>query len=127
MHSPIHIVFGTNAAFSHVPSFTKLAKALVSRSSDVVISIILHVNNVENVEKIISDLPAEVRARIKTFSVGEILPWKEVPSKGMMSLLWESGKAYGAVLAVSMNLRYQEAYSDTAIGHRMACSFSRGV
>ena len=118
MTSPsAHYVFGTTAAYSHVAPLTQLAASLVTLTPDLLISIILHTNNVSNATTLLQHLDAESRERIKLCSAGEKTAWRD-SSGAYMSLLESTGPLYAQILMVSWHRLRGRKSSKT--GHQMA-------
>ena len=95
-----HYVFATTASFSHVPPIINLCLALLTETPDLIISVILHVNNVDNSNNLASLQPTSVSDRLRLHSVGEKTSMKDATGT-YMTMVYKSGEAYGAILGVS--------------------------
>ncbi|ODN98410.1 hypothetical protein L198_03654 [Cryptococcus wingfieldii CBS 7118] len=98
-----HFVFGTTAAFSHVPPVISLALALLTSTPDLVISILLHKNNEENSLSIIEGTPQDVVSRLKLVLIGEKTEWNSV-SLSYIQMMELSGGEYAKILAASLSI-----------------------
>ncbi|WWC60992.1 uncharacterized protein I303_103569 [Kwoniella dejecticola CBS 10117] len=94
-----HFVFGTTAAYSHVPPIIELSLSLLRHTPDLCISVLLHVNHLENSQNIIENegVSDDVKARIKLWPVGEKREWNDMLNS-FMDMIYKSGEVYAGVL-----------------------------
>ncbi|WVQ69949.1 uncharacterized protein L199_008173 [Kwoniella botswanensis] len=94
-----HFVIGTIAPFSHVPPVIELSLALLTHTSDLCISVILHTNNLENSQNLIENqgVSDDVKGRIKLVPVGERREWNDVTSS-YMDVVYKGGEGYAGIL-----------------------------
>lgn len=93
-----HFVFGTGSAYSHTQPVINLIISLVTLTPDLAISVIIHKNNESICQKEIDAAPGHAAERIKLYIVGEETAWNDTST--YMTMVYKSGEAYGAILAV---------------------------
>nr|XP_019042356.1 hypothetical protein I302_08959 [Kwoniella bestiolae CBS 10118]OCF21286.1 hypothetical protein I302_08959 [Kwoniella bestiolae CBS 10118] len=94
-----HFVFGTIAPFSHVPPVIEVSLALLTHTPDLCISVILHVNNLENSQSLIETqgVAEHVKSRIKLIPVGEKRAWNDLTGS-YIDVIYKGGEGYEGVL-----------------------------
>ena len=114
MPDQTHIVFATTGPYSHAPPLLRLARVIVETDPDILISVILHINNVPNAENILSSVENGKKDRIKLCACGTQGSLKDI-TKSYTDMLFHSGPQYASILAVSRVLMVQSTSVDDRI------------
>jgi hypothetical protein len=94
-----HYVVGTTGSFSHCPSVVNLCLAFLTEDPDLLISVLLHANNVPNSEALAAKHAADIRDRLKFYPLGEANTGSmRQATDTFMTMVYKSGEAYGTIL-----------------------------
>ena len=95
-----HYVIGTTASFSHTPPIVNLTLSLLTETPDLLISLIIHTNNLPNSQDLADLHPQDVQDRLKFYPLGEKTSMSDATGI-YMTMVYKSGEAYGQILGVS--------------------------
>ncbi|ORX36266.1 hypothetical protein BD324DRAFT_628108 [Kockovaella imperatae] len=92
-----HYVFGTHSSFSHVPPVIRLCLALLTQADDLIITVILHADNLLNSERLMAVHPDSITTRLRLVPIGDQMPLKDT-SRSFKVLEIQSAEAYRKIL-----------------------------